>query len=131
MTDSSALGTGERQFFGLEIIQEAEEQVCLIWENLRTPQSRQKSYADTRRSQLEFKEGDHMYLKVSLIRGMRRFKVKGKLSPRFIHDPKASRGGCLHTRITRPSCRCARCLPCILVEEVSHGTRGATTYAGT
>jgi hypothetical protein len=25
-----------------------------------------------------------MYLKVSPIRGMRRFKVKGKLSPRFI-----------------------------------------------
>jgi hypothetical protein len=28
--------TGERQFFGLEIIQEAEEQVLLIRENLRT-----------------------------------------------------------------------------------------------
>jgi hypothetical protein len=42
------------------------------------------SYADTRRRLLEFKEGDHVYLKVSLIRGMRRFKVKGKLSPRFI-----------------------------------------------
>jgi hypothetical protein len=56
----------------------------LKWENLRTAQSRQKSYADTRRRQLEFKEGDHVYLKVSPIRGMRRFKVKGKLSPRFI-----------------------------------------------
>jgi hypothetical protein len=32
--------TGERQFFGLEIIQEAEEQVRLIRENLRTAQSR-------------------------------------------------------------------------------------------
>jgi hypothetical protein len=76
--------TGERQFFGPEIIQEAEEQVRLIRENLRTMQSRQKSYADTRRRLLEFKEGDHVYLKVSPIRGMRRFKVKGKLSPRFI-----------------------------------------------
>jgi hypothetical protein len=76
--------TGERQFFGPEIIQEAEEQVRLIRENLRTAQSRQKSYADNRRRQLEFKEGDHVYLKVSLIRGMRRFKVKGMLSPRFI-----------------------------------------------
>jgi hypothetical protein len=34
--------TGERQFFGPKIIQEAEEQVQLIWENLRTMQSRQK-----------------------------------------------------------------------------------------
>jgi hypothetical protein len=76
--------TGERQFFGPEIIQEAEEQVRLIRDNLRTAQSRQKSYADTRRRLLEFKEGDHMYLKVSPIRGMHRFKVKGKLYPRFI-----------------------------------------------
>jgi hypothetical protein len=74
----------ERQFFGLEIIQEAEEQVRLIRENLRTAQSRQKSYAHTRRRHLEFKEGDHVYLEVSPIRGMRRFKVKGKLSLRFI-----------------------------------------------
>jgi hypothetical protein len=51
---------------------------------LRTAQSRHKSYADTRRSQLEFEEGDHVYLRVSPIRGMRRFKVKGKLPPRFI-----------------------------------------------
>jgi hypothetical protein len=47
-------------------------------------QSRQKSYAYTQRRQLEFKEGDHVYLMVSPIRGMRRIKVKGKLSPRFI-----------------------------------------------
>jgi hypothetical protein len=39
---------------------------------------------DTRRRQLEFKEGDHVYLKVSPIWGMRRFKVKEKLSPHFI-----------------------------------------------
>jgi hypothetical protein len=76
--------TGERQLFGPEIIQEAEEQVQQIRENLRTAQSRQKSYADTRRKLLEFKEGDYVYLKVSPLRGMRRFKVKGKLSPRFI-----------------------------------------------
>jgi ribosomal protein L21E len=56
----------------------------MIREDLRTAQSRQKRYVDTRRRLLEFKEGDHVYLKVSPIRGMRRFKVKGKLSPRFI-----------------------------------------------
>jgi hypothetical protein len=47
-------------------------------------QSRQKSYADTRRRELTFEEGDYVYLKVSPIRGLRRFKVKGKLSPRYI-----------------------------------------------
>jgi hypothetical protein len=46
--------TGERQLFGPEIIQEVEEQVRLIRENLRTAQSRQKSYVDTRRRLLEF-----------------------------------------------------------------------------
>jgi hypothetical protein len=45
-------------------------------------------YADNRRRPLEFEEGDHVYLKVSPIRGMRRFKVKGKLSPRFIEPFK-------------------------------------------
>jgi hypothetical protein len=85
MQNSSVLGSNWRKaVLGLEIIQEVEEQVRLIRENLRTTQSRQKSYADTHRRLLEFKEGDHVYLKVSPIWGMRRFKVKGKLSPRFI-----------------------------------------------
>jgi hypothetical protein len=33
---------------------------------------------------LTFEEGDFVYLKVSPIRGLRRFKVKGKLSPHYI-----------------------------------------------
>jgi hypothetical protein len=76
--------TGERQFFGPELIQEAEEQVRILRENLRVAQTRQKSYADNRRRPLEFEEGYYVYLKVSPLRGMRRFKVKGKLSPRYI-----------------------------------------------
>jgi hypothetical protein len=76
--------TGEIQFFGPELIQEVEEQVRIIRENLRVAQTRQKSYADNRRRPLEFKEGDYVYLKVSPLRGMRRFEVKGKLSPRYI-----------------------------------------------
>jgi hypothetical protein len=76
--------TGERQFFGPELIQEAEEQVCIIRENLRVAHTRQKSYADNRRRPLEFEEGDHVYLKMSPLRGMRIFKVKGKLFLRYI-----------------------------------------------
>ena len=76
--------TGESQVFGPEILQEAERQVQIIQDNLRTAQSRQKSYADTRRRELTFEVGDYVYLKVSPIRGLRRFKVKGKLSPRYI-----------------------------------------------
>jgi hypothetical protein len=75
--------TRGRQFFGPELIQEAEEQVRIIRENLRVAQTRQKSYADNRRRPLEFEERNHVYLKVSPLHGMRQFKVKGKLSPRF------------------------------------------------
>jgi hypothetical protein len=76
--------TGESQLFGTDIIKEAERQVQIIRENLRIAQSRLKSYADGKRRDVSFQEGDYVYLKVSPIRGLRRFKVKGKLSPRFI-----------------------------------------------
>jgi hypothetical protein len=33
---------------------------------------------------LVFKVGNHVYLRVSLIKGMKRFGVKGKLAPRYI-----------------------------------------------
>jgi hypothetical protein len=75
---------GERQLFGADIIREAEKQVQIIRENLRIAQSRQKSYADGKRRDVVFQEGDYVYLKVSAIKGLHRFKVKGKLSPRFI-----------------------------------------------
>src|SRR6266540_4185452 len=74
----------ERSLFGPAIIKEAEEQVIQVRENLKVAQSRQKSYADNRRRNLEFQEGDYVYLKVSPIRGTRRFQIKGKLAPRYI-----------------------------------------------
>ncbi|GKE65149.1 hypothetical protein Tco_1519310, partial [Tanacetum coccineum] len=46
--------------------------------------SRQKSYADKHRRDLEFQVGDRVFLKVSPFRGVKRFGIKGKLSPRFI-----------------------------------------------
>ena len=76
--------TGESQVFGPDILREAERQVQEIRENLKTAQSRQKSYADNRRRDLVFEVGDFVYLKVSPIRSIRRFRVKGKLSPRYI-----------------------------------------------
>jgi hypothetical protein len=47
----------------------------MVRENLRDAQSRQKSYADHRRRQLSFEVGDFVYLKVSPMRGLHRFKV--------------------------------------------------------
>jgi hypothetical protein len=39
---------------------------------------------NNRRRELRFEEGDFVYLKVSPMRGVRRFQVKGKLAPRFV-----------------------------------------------
>jgi hypothetical protein len=74
----------ENQVFGPEILREAERQVQVIRENLQLAQSRHKSYADHRRRNLSFKVGDFVYLKVSPMRGLRRFKIRGKLAPRYI-----------------------------------------------
>jgi hypothetical protein len=76
--------TSETQLFGTDIIKEAERQVQIVRENLRIAQSRQKSYGDGKRRDVAFQEDDYVYLKVSPIRGLRKFKVKGKLPPCFI-----------------------------------------------
>lgn len=76
--------SGEGYIFGPDTLKQAEEKVRLIRDRLQAAQSRQKSYADNRRRELTFEVGDHVYLKVSPLRGMRRFKVKGKLAPRYI-----------------------------------------------
>ena len=70
--------------FGPKILKDAKRHVQTIRENLRVAQSRQKSYADTRRRELVFKIGDYVYLKVSPMRSVRRFNMKGKLAPRYI-----------------------------------------------
>jgi hypothetical protein len=54
--------TKESQIFGPDIIREAEEQVQLIRNRLKAVQSRQKSYADSKRRPVTFNVGDFVYL---------------------------------------------------------------------
>jgi hypothetical protein len=56
----------------------------MVRENLQLVQSRQKSYANHRRRELSFKVRDFVYLKVSPMRRLCCFKVRGKLALRFI-----------------------------------------------
>nr|KYP43271.1 Retrotransposable element Tf2 [Cajanus cajan] len=56
----------------------------MIQERMRATQSRQKSYNDKRRKDLEFKEGDHVFLKVTPWTGVGRALKSHKLTPRFI-----------------------------------------------
>jgi hypothetical protein len=65
-------------------LKDAEKQVQMVRESLKVAQSRQKSYEDKRRRDLSFEIRDFVYLKVSPMRGTRRFRVKGKLAPRYI-----------------------------------------------
>ncbi|XP_073020380.1 uncharacterized protein [Primulina eburnea] len=51
---------------------------------MKTAQSRHKSYADQRRRDLEFAVGDHVFMEVAPMKGVKRFVKKRKLSPRFI-----------------------------------------------
>ena len=51
---------------------------------MKEARDRQKSYADVRRTDLQFQTGDKVFLKVSPSKGITRFGVKGKLKPRFI-----------------------------------------------
>ena len=74
----------ESKIIGPEIIQEIQSQVRIIRDKMAAAQSRQKSYADTRRRELSFEVGDWVYLKVSPMRGVKRFGKKRKLDPRYV-----------------------------------------------
>ncbi|WVZ81516.1 hypothetical protein U9M48_028883 [Paspalum notatum var. saurae] len=87
---SELVEPGERVTFGPDLVTQAEEQVRFIRENLKRARSRQKSYSDRRRRPLVFKEGDHVYLRVSPMKGVHRFGVKGKLAPRYVGPFKIS-----------------------------------------
>ena len=75
---------GDRHWFGPDLIKDSEEKVKLIRDRLKIAQSRQKSYADSKRKETTYKVGDRAYLRVSPLRGVKRFGVKGKLAPRFV-----------------------------------------------
>ncbi|WVZ50530.1 hypothetical protein U9M48_001774 [Paspalum notatum var. saurae] len=75
---------GEKAVLGPDWVQRTTERVSEIQQHMLATQSRQKSYADIRRRDLEFQVGDHVLLKVSPTKGVVRFGTKGKLSPRYI-----------------------------------------------
>ncbi|WVZ90266.1 hypothetical protein U9M48_036580 [Paspalum notatum var. saurae] len=61
---------GERVTFGPDLVTQAEEQVKFIYNKRRRP--------------LVFEKDDHVYLRVSPMKGVHWFGVKGKLAPRYI-----------------------------------------------
>jgi hypothetical protein len=85
------------------LVKETEEKVQRIRHNLREAQARQKNYANKRHRPLVFQVGDHVYLKVSPMKGVSRFRVKGKLAPRYIGQfPILERCGQVEYRLRLP-----------------------------
>ena len=67
---------GQRRYYGIDFVKEAEKQVLIIYKHMEAAQARQKSYAA--------QVGDFVYLKVSPMKGVNRFGVKRKLAPRYV-----------------------------------------------
>ena len=62
--------------FGPDLIKESEQKVKLIHDRLKVAQSRQKSNADSKRKETVYKVGDRAYLRVSPLRGTKRFELR-------------------------------------------------------
>jgi hypothetical protein len=74
----------EKIIFGSDLVKEAEAAIHCIQDNLKAAKSCQETYANKRRRPLEFEVRNHVYLRVSPMKGVKRFGVKGKLAPRYI-----------------------------------------------
>jgi hypothetical protein len=75
---------GEKVIFGPDLVEEAEATIHRIQDNLKAAKSRQETYANKRRRPLEFEVRDLVYLRVSPMKGVKRFGVEGKLAPLYI-----------------------------------------------
>lgn len=75
---------GHKVLGSTDVVLQTTEMIQRVRDRLVTAQSRQKSYADKRRSDLEFQVGDYVLLKVSPWKGVIRFRKRGKLGPRYI-----------------------------------------------
>jgi hypothetical protein len=83
-TPLSWIEPGEKVIFGPDIAEEAEAIVHRIQDNLKAVKSRQETYANKRHRPLQLEAGNYVYLRVSPMKGVKRFGVKGKLAPHYI-----------------------------------------------
>ena len=64
---------GENKMFGPDLVHQSIEKVKVIWDRLKAAQSRQKSYVDVRRRELEYEVGYWVIFKVSPMKEVTRF----------------------------------------------------------
>ena len=95
---------GDHGYFGPDFIKEAREQVSIIQSHLKVAQSRQKTYANKQRRPLQFEVGNHVYIKVSPMRGVHQFGACGNLAPHYVGPYKIlARCGSAAYRIQLPN----------------------------
>jgi hypothetical protein len=73
----------DRAVVGPLLLKEMEEQMLEIKKNLRDAQDRQKMYADKNKTHIDFKVGDHVFLKVKANRSSLKLGSYSKLAVRF------------------------------------------------
>jgi hypothetical protein len=83
-TPLNRIESGEKVIFGPDIVEEAEAIVRHIQDYLKATKSHQETYANKTRRLLAFEVGNHVYLRVSPVKCVKRFGVKEKLVPRYI-----------------------------------------------
>lgn len=69
---------------GSELVQDAIGNVKITRQRMQVAQSHQKSYTNKRRKLLEFHKGDYVLLKISLTKGVIKFRLRGKLNSRYV-----------------------------------------------
>src|SRR3954462_12387054 len=74
--------TGERELFGLDMIKEGQEQVCIVRDRLKAAQSCHKSYYDRHHTEESYNVDEKAYHRVTPLKGTQRFGIKDKLAPR-------------------------------------------------
>src|SRR5262249_19168167 len=78
------MDVGDKQLEGLDLIKETSKKVPVLQERLKITFSRQKSYTNPRRKDVQFTVRDHVFIKVSLMKRVVHFWKRGKLNPRYV-----------------------------------------------
>ncbi|GJY99567.1 retrotransposon protein, putative, ty3-gypsy subclass [Tanacetum coccineum] len=122
---------GERLIEGPELIEITNEKVAVAKEKLKEARSRQKSYADKHRRDLEFQVGDRVFLKVSPFRGVKRFGIKGKAKS-SIHGPfeilVRIEPVFVSSGVSSEVIACSRCLSCSSFEGIPLSSIACRTF---
>lgn len=76
--------SGESVMLGPDIVQQSTEKLKMIQEKMKASHSKQKSYHDKQRETLEFLEGGHVFLRITLVTSVGRKLMSQKLTLHFI-----------------------------------------------